>query len=460
VNVGLVRDATVHLDELAVIMGMNNSGKSTVASVIYASVKAANSLTVPTFARAGSPSFSHAGAVSAAVRREITSALDSISASQPTAKPEEIAADFYARIAPGLLNSYGIALIEEVERGLGATIDDLPTRDAVTGRRLPAKITVKTESWEMTVRLTAKGPKASSNFTHDARFETEEVPFSIFEGRRMESFDRGDLYFLGDLMFRPLSTHVFEEFPSSAHYLPAARAGLLQSHRLVAAAMIQRSSYVGLQEMSMPSLSGVVADFVTEILVNTRQRPGPLARQARVVEQRVLQGSVRQVSRDSGYPEIEFRDAHGSHPVHRTSSMVSELAPFVLLLRSSVRPGDLLILEEPESHLHPSAQVELARVLYSVARLGVRVILTTHSDYFLTAMSNRIRQAAISKMRQRRNGPIEASAYWMEVGDEGSRLTPIEFDAFDGIADDSFVAVAAKLYDQRVDQQNRLEGGR
>ena len=50
-------------------------------------------------------------------------------------------------------------------------------------------------------------------------------------------------------------------------------------------------------------------------------------------------------------------------PLMNTSSMVSELAPVVLYLRHIVQPGDVLIIEEPESHLHPAMQVEFIRQL-------------------------------------------------------------------------------------------------
>ena len=65
------------------------------------------------------------------------------------------------------------------------------------------------------------------------------------------------------------------------------------------------------------------------------------------------------------------------------SSMVSELAPVVLYLRHLVQPGNVLIIEEPESHLHPAAQVEFTRQLAKLVQAGYRVIITTHSEWIL-----------------------------------------------------------------------------
>ena len=44
----------------------------------------------------------------------------------------------------------------------------------------------------------------------------------------------------------------------------------------------------------------------------------------------------------------------------------------------------VLIIEEPESFLHPSAQAEFGRVLQDLAEeFGVQVLVTTHSPYLL-----------------------------------------------------------------------------
>ena len=63
--------------------------------------------------------------------------------------------------------------------------------------------------------------------------------------------------------------------------------------------------------------------------------------------------------------------------------MVTELAPVVLYLRYAVEGGSVLIVEEPESHLHPSMQVAFIRQLAKLVDSGVRVIVTTHSEWVI-----------------------------------------------------------------------------
>jgi len=45
--------------------------------------------------------------------------------------------------------------------------------------------------------------------------------------------------------------------------------------------------------------------------------------------------------------------------------------------------GLILIIDEPEAHLHPLAQKWLARTLYQMAKDGLQLVVTTHSPYFI-----------------------------------------------------------------------------
>lgn len=58
----------------------------------------------------------------------------------------------------------------------------------------------------------------------------------------------------------------------------------------------------------------------------------------------------------------------------------------VILAPLIAKPGDLLIIENPEAHLHPSAQSKIGKLLALAAQNGVQVIIETHSDHVLNAI--------------------------------------------------------------------------
>jgi predicted ATPase len=71
-----------------------------------------------------------------------------------------------------------------------------------------------------------------------------------------------------------------------------------------------------------------------------------------------------------------------------TSSMIKELAPLVLYLRYLARPGELLIIDEPEMNLHPEAQAKIIEFLAMLVNAGLHVLVTTHSPYMVDHLLN------------------------------------------------------------------------
>lgn len=84
----------------------------------------------------------------------------------------------------------------------------------------------------------------------------------------------------------------------------------------------------------------------------------------------------------------------------------------VAILRAE--PGDLLIIENPETHLHPSAQVAIAHLCALAVSHGVQMIIETHSDHFL----NGIRVATKNKILT----PKQSTIYFLEKGIEGMEI--------------------------------------
>ncbi|PVZ70419.1 DUF3696 domain-containing protein [Pelagibaculum spongiae] len=52
----------------------------------------------------------------------------------------------------------------------------------------------------------------------------------------------------------------------------------------------------------------------------------------------------------------------------------------------SAKPGDLLIIENPESHLHPAGQAVMGRLCALAAHHGIQLIVESHSDHFLNGV--------------------------------------------------------------------------
>ncbi len=87
--------------------------------------------------------------------------------------------------------------------------------------------------------------------------------------------------------------------------------------------------------------------------------------------------------------DLRFRCASG-HDMEMSlvSSMVKELAPLVLYLRYLARPGELIVIDEPEMNLHPRAQAQVAELLAMLVNAGLHLLITTHSPYIVDHLGN------------------------------------------------------------------------
>jgi len=182
-----------------------------------------------------------------------------------------------------------------------------------------------------------------------------------------------------------------------AYYLPADRAGVMHAHQVVVRALIAGASRSALRTgIPLPSISGVLGDFLEQLVTFASappQKSGDYDELAHHIEHGLLRGAVRAERSEIEYPSFVYRpeDWKRDLPLMNSSSMVSELAPVVLYLRHLLRPGDLLIIEEPEAHLHPEMQAKFTRQLVAAVQSGIRILITTHSEWILEELANLVR---------------------------------------------------------------------
>ncbi len=88
---------------------------------------------------------------------------------------------------------------------------------------------------------------------------------------------------------------------------------------------------------------------------------------------------------------------------------ITYVLPIIVAILKS-KPDDLLMIENPESHLHPAGQSKIAELCAIAASCGVQIIVETHSDHFL----NGIRVATKKQILKPENSQI----YFFEKEDE------------------------------------------
>jgi predicted ATP-dependent endonuclease of OLD family len=73
-----------------------------------------------------------------------------------------------------------------------------------------------------------------------------------------------------------------------------------------------------------------------------------------------------------------------------SSSAVRSLLDIGFYIKHIAKPNDLLIIDEPELNLHPENQRLIAQILANLVNIGIKVFITTHSDYIIKEFSNLI----------------------------------------------------------------------
>jgi len=110
----------------------------------------------------------------------------------------------------------------------------------------------------------------------------------------------------------------------------------------------------------------------------------------------------------------------------------------------AAQPGSLLLIENPEAHLHPRAQAVLGRLLARTASSGVQIIVETHSDHVLNAVRLAVKHGEVLNadvlvhFLSRAGFELQPTLSSLAIGDDGMIETwPTGFfDEFDNALDD------------------------
>lgn len=75
---------------------------------------------------------------------------------------------------------------------------------------------------------------------------------------------------------------------------------------------------------------------------------------------------------------------------------ISYSLPIIIALLKA-KPGDLVILENPEAHLHPQGQRRIGELIAQAAQGGAQIIVETHSDHILNGIRLSVKRKTLDK---------------------------------------------------------------
>lgn len=104
---------------------------------------------------------------------------------------------------------------------------------------------------------------------------------------------------------------------------------------------------------------------------------------------------------------------------------ISQVLPVITLLFFAPE-NSIVLLEQPELHLHPSAQAELADLMLHVAeKRGLQLIVESHSEHLLRRLQRRV-----AEVEYEFASPDNIKTYFCIPREGGSELQPVHVDLY------------------------------
>ena len=378
-NIGPVKKAEVRLGGLTVIAGRNNTGKTYIAYSLYGFLKSwRNTLHTSFFLEEAAADFPQPAAITNELRK-CGRAEVSVSPPELFHQRKLLAAKIGRAFSPQLRNVFNSRRDSFRDTEFRVEIDDS------NASSLPSPATVRFQ--HTTISMCHDGKKVVASTLGNERL--------VDHIHEIQSAVTYFVFLLQDVFPDPFILSA-ERFGISLFY----RELDFTKNQLVD--LLQKLDDDGGKASRSPILivDRSTSRYATPIKDNidfTRGIPD-LPRDLSPLADRKLHDHVKNMM--SGYysnanDDIRFiskarKKGRFNIPLHLASSSARGLSDLYFFLRYSARYGQLLIIDEPESHLDTHNQVQFARLLARFVSAGLRVVITTHSDYIVKELNNLI----------------------------------------------------------------------
>jgi energy-coupling factor transporter ATP-binding protein EcfA2 len=226
--------------------------------------------------------------------------------------------------------------------------------------------------------------------------DSESIQMNLYDTNSAENIPESFMQFY---ISRILCVLLFEDLYKKPFLLPAEREGInlfFKELFSIRNSLLQKSQDDAVDPINLlrDVLKSRYAEPVKDYLqylnnIGTAQKAkSDYSQYAQILQNNVLGGKYE--VDDFGNVFFITIDDKNKLPLHFSSSTVKALFGLVFYLEHLAKSDDYLMIDEPELNLHPDNQREVARILAQLVNAGIKVVVSTHSNYFMREINNLI----------------------------------------------------------------------
>ena len=381
-NLGILKHAEFSLGDLTIICGENNTGKTYTAYALYGFLRSWRELT----------DFSIGDAQ---IQRLLTEGVLTIGLSQ------------YVKTANQMLAEACKKYNHQLDEVFAATEGRFRNSEFYIEVEIPDILNMKYEREMMSTHSDNWEPDGEWHFSCIKRKGTEEVIFTLLaKNKRLR---KEMLYHTANrFIHNRISDIIFCESPP----FPILPFPFITSTERTGVAIFRRElNFARNRLLDEMAQANKVADSRDLLSKGYQNYPSPIEANVEFT------GQLEYISKRKSFitkehPDVleEFVDIVGGDysitqndqlyyiprgtgirlTMDQSSSAVRSLLDIGFYLRYVAHKGDLLMVDEPELNLHPANQRRIARLFARLVNLGVKVFVTTHSDYIVKELNTLI----------------------------------------------------------------------
>ena len=456
-NFGIIKDADIDIAPLTVFIGPNSCGKSFAAKLIHCLSLTPDEDNFEMGLKYGRDSFSHFGNNKSDHFLDLIKEFNKYLKTNPTinSKPLKIPIEKINEIVDEEICVYLADVISEmITDQFDNELNDLINFNEDYFRiKIKENEIYKKSSEDLILNVNNIFNESDDDKEDKEIFihiQTDDEYFKININSTFEDVSDFEIFYA---IYQIILLNIFKNtLLENSFYIPAERSELIKDKKLLTRT-IQNKSYVSKNQSEV--LANIINIDPSEksIFYNIACK----------LEQEFSDIQV-DIDNTGLLNNISYKNTETHEDINSNllSTSINELSIFILYLKYVLNENDLLIIEEPEAHLHPSNQRMLVKYFIKAINKGLKILITTHSDYIVSQLDNMINLNNLSEEKlQELNYTKEdildfehINIYNFKKNEDNTFSTEKLSINEDGFIEENFSKIANELYDETISIRN------